>query len=247
MKKIIFSFICLLMIMLITGCGITKEEKQKRQAYYAQAEKNAIKYIEKKYGFTPEIKRTECTFGPDFDLSCNDEIMVYANYKEKSFRIMIDGSKQTEEGIDNYQYDEITKDLLAVVEKYFGKSHKYQIEYGKKEDYQGLTDIYYNGSNLFEITDSPYCTVLAEYINGDNFKIQKDKLELDERSLFYRLTIINHKSLSSYKKIKKNGWELERVPNSGELESYIKDNSKYLKEVIVISKYDNRNEYHNFQ
>ena len=193
MKKIIYSVIYLLLLIAITGCGISNEEKQKRDKYFSQAKENAIKYVESKYGFTPEIGSTKCTFNntDHFSSSCNKEIIVNAKYNKKWFKVIIDGSQQTEKGIDNYQYDLITKDLIKFINNDFGTSYKYKFYYGSYSgDIEGLIDIYYDGNNLQEVMENTYLRGVVEYIDCENFKILQNKLTLSNYSVFKKLYIV---------------------------------------------------------
>ncbi len=57
--------------------------------------------------------------------------------------MIIDGAQQTEKGIDNYQYDLITDDLIKFINNDFVTSYKYQFYYGSYSvDIEGLIDIY---------------------------------------------------------------------------------------------------------
>ena len=70
-----YSVIYLLLLLVITGCTLSNEEKQKREEYFAQAKENTIKYIKSKYGFTPQIGTAKCTFdnSDNFSSSCNEK------------------------------------------------------------------------------------------------------------------------------------------------------------------------------
>lgn len=237
MKKIIYSGMCLLLLLIITGCGLSDEEKQKREEYSAQAKENTIKYIESKYGFTPEIGTTKCTFdnSDSFSSSCNEEIIVNAKYNNKWFEVVIDGSQQTEQGIDNYQYDLITNDLIKLINNDFGTSYKYQFYYGSYSgDIEGLIDIYYDGNNLQEIMQKTYLQGVVKYIDGNNFENLQNKLTSINYSIFKKLYVVNYKSLNSYKKVSKNDYCVLCSSGGSYFEEYFYDDANYLKDVTVL-------------
>ena len=113
-KTFLFSLLFVSLILVLSGCFETKEEKVKRKEYSKQASTNAVNYVKNKYGFTPKVVSTNCTFdSSDMFLSnCNDTTNVILEYNGKKFHVFIDGSKESTEGKDNYQYDEIVNDLL---------------------------------------------------------------------------------------------------------------------------------------
>lgn len=252
MKKVLFGLMCVMILFIITGCGLSSGEKQKRENYYAQAKENAVNYIENKYGFTPKIEATKCTFdnSDNFSSSCNEEIIVNAKYNNKSFKVIIDGSKQTKLGIDNYQYDEIVNDLIKIINKDFGTSYKYQFYYGsyygnKNGNDEGLIDTYYDGNNLFEIMENSYLRGVVEYIDGDNFENLQDRLTSTNYSILKKLYIVNYDSLDSYKKVSTHDYNILGGTLTGYFEDDFYDNSDYLKDVIVLYYKDIK--YYNFK
>lgn len=248
MKKIIYSGMCLLLLLIITGCGLSDEEKQKREEYFAQAKENTIKYIESKYGFTPEIGTAKCTFdnSDNFSSSCNEEIIVNAKYNNKWFEVVIDGSQQTEQGIDNYQYDLITNDLIKLINNDFGTPYKYQFYYGSYSgDIEGLVDIYYDGNNLQEVMQKAYLQGVVEYIDGNNFENLQNKLTSPNYSILKKLYVVNYKTLDSYKKVPTHEYCVLCSSGGSYFEEYFYDNSDYLKDVIVLFYKDVK--YYNFK
>lgn len=245
MKKIIYNVICLLLLLVITGCGLSDEEKQKREEYFAQAKENAVKYIEDKYGFTPEIGTAKCTFdnSDNFASSCNEEIIVNAKYNDKWFEVLIDGSNSTNKGYDNYQLEEISKDILDIISNDFGMPYEYNFYYGYDyHEYEGMIDTYYNGNNLQEIIGTKYFGAILKYVDEDNFEILQTRLENANYSIFNRLYIINYKSLKSYKKNVKETYCFFCSPYSN---FDFSEHKEDLKDVIVL--YYDGIEYYDFK
>ena len=245
MKKIIYSIVCLLLLLVITGCGLSEEEKQKRESYFSQAKENAVKYIQSKYGFTPEIGTTKCTFdnSDNFSSSCNEEIIVNAKYNDKWFEVLIDGSNSTNKGYDNYQFEQISKDILDIISNDFGMPYKYNFYYGYDyHEYEGMIDTYYSGNNLKEIIGTKYFGAILKYVDEDNFENLQTRLENTKYSIFNRLYIINYKSLKSYKKNVKDNYCFFCSPYSNFDFSEQKED---LKDVIVL--YYDGIEYYDFK
>ena len=50
------------------ACGYSREEKQRMKGIQEQGGKNAVAYVEEKYGFTPKVKEVQvCTERDDAD------------------------------------------------------------------------------------------------------------------------------------------------------------------------------------
>ena len=242
MKKIFIVAIIFIITFLISGCFENKQEISKRRQYFSQARENAINYIQEKYNFNPKIVKTECTHSNEdmFSSSCNKYIIVTAEYNRRRFQILIDGSKPTQYGYDNYQFKEIESGILDLINENIGKPYRYQLYFGY--DNKGMINEYYDGKNLIDIL-SPFSNkliLLVEYIDIDNMKEINNKLNSYPFSIFYKLYIVNYKSLSSYNKTKSHDYNIR---GSYE-ESIFYDNSKNLKEVLT--KVYSEIKYYNF-
>ena len=235
-KKILLGSLCgIIVLSFITGCGIyDKEEKEKRNKYFAQAKENASNYIENKYGFSAEIGTTKCTFdnSDNFASNCNEEIIVNAKYNGKWFKVYIDGSKSTMIGKDNYQYDEISNDLANLFNNTFGVPYKYKFYYGY--DDIGVIDTYYNGNNLNEVIETNYLRGIVEYISKPNFNNLQNTLTNSDYSIFLKLYIINYNSMDSYKKVSTHDYGLLHSSGTAYFEDEFYENEEYLKEVLVL-------------
>ena len=242
MKKNFLIAICFIMIILTCGCFTDKKETDKRKMYYSQAKKNTIKYIEKKYGFSPNIQKTECTYSNSdmFASNCNEDILVTAEYNGKRFQVIIDGSKTSEEGKDNYQYQDIVTKIINIIDNNIEQPYKYKVYFGYKG--KGLINEYYNGNNIIDILSplSNNVTLLAEYIDKDNVSQIREKLNSTDFSIFSKLYIVNYKSLDSYKITKSHDYNIR----GSYLESLFYENSSNLKNVLT--KVYTKVEYYDF-
>ena len=118
-----------------------------------QAASNAIRFIEDKYGFTPEIT------GIHSKLRNNDDYrLIDMTYEDKMFSVRADVSNENTVCFDSYQYDEIrenilntiySKDINAIIPNAeVGWHHSCGSEDDNYLDY--LNDKYYDGNNIDE-------------------------------------------------------------------------------------------------
>ena len=114
-KKWMFLVGLCIMLLGLSACEYTEEEMETTTSYEDNAEKNAIAYVEQKYGFTPRIVDVEyVTIDSEFEIDFSPEKSGFAFIKvrdtgaDKNFWVY---SKVTEENTencwDNYQYEEI--------------------------------------------------------------------------------------------------------------------------------------------
>ena len=60
MRKITCYLFLILIMLTVTGCGYTREEKKAMKRYEKQGRENAKNYIKEKYGFDAVIKKLTC-------------------------------------------------------------------------------------------------------------------------------------------------------------------------------------------
>lgn len=150
-KLIIFIVTCLF---LLSGCYSYQERRQINQ-YASQASKNAIAYLQQKYGFTAKVLKTRTEKVntapvPNFTPDPTGNVYIQMQYQNKKFIVYISGKKRTTDGLDNYQSQQIIEDILEIVErKTKAKPYFYAIEYGNPQlSYKGLVKEYYHQDNL---------------------------------------------------------------------------------------------------
>lgn len=188
--------------MLITGCHYSQEEQQQIDQYVSQAKENAQAYIQQKYGFEASIVSTDFqTYNsspvPDFTPDPTGNVYVEMKYQNKTFDVFITGEKESLEGYDNYQYQNILRDLLRHIKHYTHiDPYEYQIYYGyrdRKKD-NGLISLYYTGDNLMDIMTDNQLRIVCEYIEPVDLKnIKTDIIPSDSAAIF-----LNYKSIESY-------------------------------------------------
>ncbi|MCI8887652.1 MAG: hypothetical protein HFG70_06145 [Hungatella sp.] len=114
---------CLLMAILLWGCGYTKEEKDRMKAIEIQGRENAENYIRGKYGFEPETEGIRlCMECDDGDLVpwANGYVLADMSYEGKTFQVHISGEEPGAQGKDDYQYEMIVKEAGEYFEALLG-------------------------------------------------------------------------------------------------------------------------------
>ncbi len=189
MKKIRLTALLLGCTMLFSGCTDTPEQKAENEKNLRQAEKNAIAYIEEKYGFKPEIiesalERSSGLFGGTPLTSA----MIRMTYDGKDFSVYIDGETGNTDGADNYQHDEI---ISALTEKLsekaesakgiVGEIKSINIDGGKTHNIfneaewntGNLYSEYFDGENFAEVFGDNLCNITADYIDADLISLDR--------------------------------------------------------------------------
>lgn len=176
-KRILGIFIICITIALITGCGYTKEEKEKIALYEKVAKENAIEYIKSKYGFTPKVLKAECETSrpsePFLPHPPTGEVYVKLSYKNQSFWVLTTGTENTTTfGYDNYQETDISTGIWNEMEKMLGCDIlRLVVNYGlsdynnykEADKYHGLVNDYYDGKNLAKVLGNAKYNSLEVY------------------------------------------------------------------------------------
>ena len=162
-----------MLLLSLSGCGYTIEEKRLMKEYEKTGKENAITYIEGKYGFTPVVDGVECfTMGIEFKIDFTPpptgDVFVKMKNEEKNleFWVYTTGEESNQEKCwDNYQHKEIDeaienqlKTLLGVDIKHLGIAYGMFNSEGISVDgnismYKkyGLVHDYFDGDNLAEV------------------------------------------------------------------------------------------------
>ena len=147
MKSVKLTALLLCCSLLFSACD-SKEQKAENEKNLRQAEKNAVAYIEEKYGFTPEIIESELErYGSLFGSLPESTAMVRMSYNNKEFSVYIDGESKNTDGADNYQQEEI---ISALTEKLsekaenakgiVGEIRSINIDGGKANSFRPIVD-----------------------------------------------------------------------------------------------------------
>ncbi len=150
MGKLVRTVAVTFLLLFCCSCGYSKEEKQYMKEIEESGKMNAVNYIQEKYGFTPEIIAAEvCKEGSDGDPfpSANGYVLVTMNYGDKTFRVKINGEEPVQQGLDDYQHDQIAKEAKEYFESLLGYDiYDLYLEY--KEAESSDADNWYEERNM---------------------------------------------------------------------------------------------------
>ena len=237
------SMACLLLGMtalLLTGC-ISEEERAQAEAWRKQAEKNAVEYIEEKYGFEAKVLESETQKRSDlFGAKLTSTALVTMEYDGKQFNVLSDGADEyTDEASDNYQKEELVAALKEEVTALFGvKPDSFDVMGGDNEDSADVNDeaffdmfyhIYYDGTNLEEVLTSEPLYCLAEYV-GD---VDLDGLYEQNKTALFEHRFV-HAGFVTYDS--KEDMDLSVIRTNGNFENSIYMNALYVKDALLFEK-----------
>lgn len=239
-KKTLTLLLILAVTALATGCGYSFSEKRAMKAFQKQAGKNAVSYISEKYGLDADVTGTRCEKVdpgpiPDFWPDPTGNVYVTMNDGKKAFTVYISGEEETSDGIDNYQYEEITdafaQKLYEVTELdaedvYLCFGTETEVN-GKKK---GMIATYFDGSNLTEVFADEDAKFVASYVEQDVSDIEVDVVQSRcgvENGLF-----VNYDSMKHYKTIRNRHYNVHGWP----IENGIDANLPYISGYYVMDK-----------
>ena len=93
-RKAVYWILLALIMVTVTGCGYTLEEKREMKRYEKQGRENAKNYIREKYGIDAKITEINCekyssSPVPDFFPSPTGNVFVKMKYKGAEFLVAI--------------------------------------------------------------------------------------------------------------------------------------------------------------
>lgn len=242
-QQIVVLMCAMLSAFLLTGC-VSEEEKQQAAEWRAQAEENAVAYIEDKYGFEAEVIDSE-TQKVSGLLSATyiSKTLVKMEYEGKEFSVLIDGEDEfMDDAADNYQKDEV-RDAFAkrVCQFLHVQPDRLRMSMGANKDaqfnnsdefYDCFFHTYYDGDNLEEVMMEYPVVCIAEIVGDTNLD---EAYEENDDSLFENdhlcMLTITYDSESDMKKTSTK--DLEYMEND-DMEDYVYENAMYVKDALLL-------------
>ncbi len=239
--------ICLIALMafvtmLLAGCGNSMAEKAEMRKYEATATDNAIKYVQKKYGFEAEVKDTQLEKAdpgcvPQFKFVPTGYAYVKVLTEDKEFNVYITGEEESTEGYDDYQSQLITDAFLSYVKKSTGVSPKAAtIRYGRDNQdatITNLTEYYYDGTNFDDILQKESFSGVLEYVDGIQLSQLNTYHAMDSlrQTADVDLLLVKYRSQDAFEKVPTHIYNLDGTPVEFESDDY----AVYMQEKLVVT------------
>lgn len=258
-KAVYWLFLALIMVT-VTGCGYTLEEKREMKRYEKQGRENAKNYIREKYGIDAKITEINCekyssSPVPDFFPSPTGNVFVKMKYKGADFLVAISGQKKNTDGLDNYQFQEIAtafaQEMYNITGLHAESAYVCYGEYGTvKDEKNGMIHTFYDGENLAEVLQKESARAVVSYANQDVEQIPVS--QISQKTGVDTILLTDYESREAYQTVRcpyynLAGWPIEngienqlylingyRVVGAGE-DTYVKCKKKIQDDIILIT------------
>lgn len=258
-KAVYWLFLALIMVT-VTGCGYTLEEKREMKRYEKQGRENAKNYIREKYGIDAKITEINCekyssSPVPDFFPSPTGNVFVKMKYKGAEFLVAISGQKKNTDGLDNYQFQEIAtafaQEMYNITGLHAESAYVCYGEYGTvKDEKNGMIHTFYDGENLAEVLQKESARAVVSYANQDVEQIPVS--QISQKTGVDTILLTDYESREAYQTVRcpyynLAGWPIEngienqlylingyRVVGAGE-DTYVKCEKKIQDDIILIT------------
>ena len=258
-KAVYWLFLALIMVT-VTGCGYTLEEKREMKRYEKQGRENAKNYIREKYGIDAKITEINCekyssSPVPDFFPSPTGNVFVKMKYKGADFLVAISGQKKNTDGLDNYQFQEIAtafaQEMYNITGFHAESAYVCYGEYGTvKDEKNGMIHTFYDGENLAEVLQKESARAVVSYANQDVEQIPVS--QISQKTGVDTILLTDYESREAYQTVRcpyynLAGWPIEngienqlylmngyRVVGAGE-DTYVKCEKKIQDDIILIT------------
>ena len=258
-KAVYWLFLALIMVT-VTGCGYTLEEKREMKRYEKQGRENAKNYIREKYGIDAKITEINCekyssSPVPDFFPAPTGNVFVKMKYKGADFLVAISGQKKNTDGLDNYQFREIAtafaQEMYNITGLHAESAYVCYGEYGTvKDEKNGMIHTFYDGENLAEVLQKESARAVVSYANQDVEQIPVS--QISQKTGVDTILLTDYESREAYQTVRcpyynLAGWPIEngienqlylingyRVVGAGE-DTYVKCEKKIQDDIILIT------------
>lgn len=259
-RKAVYWILLALIVVTVTGCGYTLEEKREMKRYEKQGRENAKNYIREKYGIDAKITEINCekyssSPVPDFFPSPTGNVFVKMKYKGAEFLVAISGQKKNTDGLDNYQFQEIAtafaQEMYNITGLHAESAYVCYGEYGTvKDEKNGMIHTFYDGGNLAEVLQKESARAVVSYANQDVEQIPVS--QISQKTGIDTILLTDYESREAYQTVRcpyynLAGWPIEngienqlyrmngyRVVGAGE-DTYVKCEKKIQDDIILIT------------
>ena len=259
-RKVVYWILLALIMVTVTGCGYTLEEKREMKRYEKQGRENAKNYIREKYGIDAKITEINCekyssSPVPDFFPSPTGNVFVKMEYKGAEFLVAISGQKKNTDGLDNYQFQEIAtafaQEMYNITGLHAESAYVCYGEYGTvKDEKNGMIHTFYDGENLAEVLQKESARAVVSYANQDVEQIPVS--QISQKTGVDTILLTDYESREAYQTVRcpyynLAGWPIEngienqlylingyRVVGAGE-DTYVKCEKKIQDDIILIT------------
>ena len=259
-RKAVYWILLALIMVTMTGCGYTLEEKREMKRYEKQGRENAKNYIREKYGIDAKITEINCekyssSPVPDFFPSPTGNVFVKMKYKGADFLVAISGQKKNTDGLDNYQFQEIAtafaQEMYNITGLHAESAYVCYGEYGTvKDEKNGMIHTFYDGENLAEVLQKESARAVVSYANQDVEQIPVS--QISQKTGVDTILLTDYESREAYQTVRcpyynLAGWPIEngienqlylingyRVVGAGE-DTYVKCEKKIQDDIILIT------------
>lgn len=259
-RKVVYWILLALIMVTVTGCGYTLEEKREMKRYEKQGRGNAKNYIREKYGIDAKITEINCekyssSPVPDFFPSPTGNVFVKMKYKGADFLVAISGQKKNTDGLDNYQFQEIAtafaQEMYNITGLHAESDYVCYGEYGTvKDEKNGMIHTFYDGENLAEVLQKESARAVVSYADQDVEQIHVS--QISQKTGVDTILLTDYESREAYQTVRcpyynLAGWPIEngienqlylmngyRVVGAGE-DTYVKCEKKIQDDIILIT------------
>ena len=259
-RKVVYWILLALIMVTVTGCGYTLEEKREMKRYEKQGRENAKNYIREKYGIDAKITEINCekyssSPVPDFFPSPTGNVFVKMKYKGADFFVAISGQKKNTDGLDNYQFQEIAtafaQEMYNITGLHAESAYVCYGEYGTvKDEKNGMIHTFYDGENLAEVLQKESARAVVSYADQDVEQIHVS--QISQKTGVDTILLTDYESREAYQTVRcpyynLAGWPIEngienqlylmngyRVVGAGE-DTYVKCEKKIQDDIILIT------------
>lgn len=259
-RKAVYWILLALIMVTVTGCGYTLEEKREMKRYEKQGRENAKNYIREKYGIDAKITEINCekyssSPVPDFFPAPTGNVFVKMKYEGADFLVAISGQKKNTDGLDNYQFQEIAtafaQEMYNITGLHAESAYVCYGEYGTvKDEKNGMIHTFYDGENLAEVLQKESARAVVSYANQDVEQIPVS--QISQKTGVDTILLTDYESREAYQAVgcpyyNLAGWPIEngienqlylmngyRVVGAGE-DTYVKCEKKIQDDIILIT------------